>query len=136
MQKPLGDGRTAIYIVEGGGCGGCVLEAQAALTARYGAIPKGLVQVEAPAHADVLVVCGPIPSPIVEEVERLAESLHEPWGCVRLGDCAAAKVFDREIAVAGCPPSPEQILAAIWAVAEARGGPEPTPEVSEEEENP
>jgi Ni,Fe-hydrogenase III small subunit len=124
----------AIYIVEGAGCGACVLEAQAALTAHYGTSQEGLVVVEAPAHADVLVLCGPMPSPITGEVERLAHSLHEPWGCVRLGDCATDKVFDREVPVAGCPPTPEEILEAIRAVAQDRGEPDPAADNSSGEE--
>ena len=100
-----------IQILEGAGCGGCALEAQSALTKRYGAADRGIRAVEAPAHADVLVVCGPSPAPLAEEVTRLEEELALPCRRVHLGDCAREE--GTAILVAGCPPSPETILSAI-----------------------
>jgi Ni,Fe-hydrogenase III small subunit len=102
-----------ILIVEGAGCGGCALEAQSALTKRYGAAERGIRAVETSPHADILVVCGPTPMPLAEEVQRLEEGLALPRKRVGLGDCAQGE--ESEIVVPGCPPSPEAILAAIEA---------------------
>ena len=106
--------RIGIYLLNGGGCGGCALEAQAALSARYGAGRRGIVAVESPAHADVLVLCGALPEALRAEVARLVEAMPDPWACVHLGDCAGQGIVaEGEVAVAGCPPSPEEILAAV-----------------------
>lgn len=108
--------RIGVYLLEGGGCGGCALEAQAALGTCYGAARRRIVSVETPAHADVLVVCGALPESLREEVEGLLETMPEPRVCVHLGDCAAeGVVLEGEVAVTGCPPGPAEILEAITA---------------------
>lgn len=114
---PLG-----IYIVEGASCGGCALETAAALASPYAAARGGIHLVDAPAHADVLVLCGDMPSPLAEEVQRLARTLHAPWVCLQVGDCVTQEVgLERaEMIVSGCPPDPTEILTAIWAAWEAR----------------
>lgn len=106
----------AIYLVEGGGCGGCALEVEAARSPRYGAIRRGIVVVDTPAHADLLLLCGSTPLPMVEEIRHLAQQVHRPWRCLRLGDCAleGEAIFPgREVTVPGCPPRPEEIIEAI-----------------------
>jgi len=112
-RKPLAKRSLRILILEGAGCGGCALEAQSALTKRYGAAGRGIRTVEAPAHADVLVVCGSSPTPLAEEIRRLEEELALPRRRVHLGDCAREE--GTAVVVAGCPPSPEAILSAIEA---------------------
>ncbi len=100
-----------VYWVMGSGCGGCALEAQAVLARRYRAVQRGIVAVESPAHADVLVLCG---TPEGEAARRLEVWLAEPWGCVWVGDCTPAGSLGEEgVPVSGCPPSPEDILRGI-----------------------
>jgi Ni,Fe-hydrogenase III small subunit len=79
--------------------------------------------VETPSHADVLLLCGAGPSSLVAELHQIAESLYEPWICLRLGDCGVETeaVFPgREIALPGCAPEPEEILNALEAVRHGR----------------
>ena len=114
-------GSVRVFLVKGSGCGGCALEAQAALAKRYGAIRRGFVVVETPAHADVLLLCGPTPSPLAEEVEGLVRLLHPPRLCIRLGECAeGSAAVAEEIIVPGCPPSPDEIIVAVRAAWKAR----------------
>lgn len=109
-------GRIAVFVVEGVGCGGCAEEARSALLSRYGAPRRGVVAVDSPAHADALLLCGTMLPPLLQEVQRLAESLSEPWICLRLGDCGveAGAIFPgHEVTLCGCPPSPEMILESL-----------------------
>jgi len=74
-----------------------------------------MVQVESLEHTDVLLLCGPMLSPLLEEVQALAERLPKPWVCLHMGDCGAEleSLFEGEVSVRGCPPSPEAILQAL-----------------------
>lgn len=111
-----GRARIGVYLVEGIGCSGCVLEARAVLATRYAAAGQAIVLVGAPAHADLLLLCGTFPAPLAEEVQALAQALPEPWACLHLGDCGGAALFpDREVSLPGCPPGPEGILDAVRA---------------------
>lgn len=110
------DRGVAVYLVEGSGCGGCALEAQAALARRYGAPGRPIRAVGAPAHADVLVLCGALPDSLREELQHLTALLPAPWTCVHLGDCAGeGLVVEGAGTVAGCPPTPEAIREAVEA---------------------
>ncbi len=114
----VGLGLVKVYLVEGSGCGGCFQEALAALLARPYRRP-GVAWVEAPAHADLLLWCGRQAGLPEEEVRQLLGRFHRPWACLRLGDCGAgekAVLPGREVFVAGCPPGPEEILAALEAI--------------------
>ena len=103
-----------VYLVMGAGCGGCALEAQAALAKRYRAARRGIRAVETPAHADVLVICGALEGALGEAARSLGMDPSEVWGWVRVGDCAPAGPWaEGGVAVAGCPPSPEAILEGI-----------------------
>ena len=102
-----------VCLLDGAGCGGCALEAQAALTARYGAARRGIRMVESPAHADVLLLCGPLSALLSEQVLQLESLLQRPWVRLQMGDCAVEEAAGPILA--GCPPAPEAILAAIVA---------------------
>lgn len=108
-----------VFLLECAGCGGCALEARAALTRPYRKANQGIRVVETPAHADVLVLCGPVPAPLAEAVRHIIETAPPPCPRVRLGDCAW-EGSDRPL-VAGCPPEPEAILAAIMTAWKNRG---------------
>ncbi len=103
-----------VYWVWGSGCGGCALEAQATLARRYRAVRRGIVAVESPAHADVLVFCGALEGMLGEAARCLEKHLSGPWGRVWVGDCTpASPQGEGGVQVAGCPPSPEDILKGI-----------------------
>lgn len=107
-----------VFVLECSGCGGCALEARAALLRPLQEGRQSLRAVETPAHADVLVLCGAVPTPLVEEVQRVVEMPASPCVRVRLGDCAWEG--GTQSVVPGCPPSPEAIQAAIAAAWENR----------------
>lgn len=128
MGKPI-----RVYWVLGSGCGGCALEAQAILARRYRAACRGIVAVESPAHADVLVLCGTLEGGLGEAARRLAADLSRPWGCVWVGDCTPAGLLaEGGIRVAGCPPSPEDILRGIEEAGGRRRRPAAAGEESEQ----
>ncbi len=113
-----------VAILEGIGCGGCAREALAALNL-LGVHSVRPVLVEAPAHADVLLLCGAFPPALRETVHRLSEGLSTPWRCIRLGDCADEALWETEQRVPGCPPNPEEIFRALTETeASAEGGQE------------
>ncbi len=89
---------------------------------RYKASQHGLVLVESPARADIVVVCGPLSGPAAEELQRQAALLQAPWVMLRLGDCAAEEEGAGAVVVGGCPPDPEEILAAAWEAWTTRFG--------------
>ncbi len=113
-----------VAILDGAGCGGCALEAWAAVGAYEATCGRRLL-VDAPAHADLLVLCGDFPPPLRDAVQALARTLTAPWSCMRLGDCAGEPVFEGERRLAGCPPTPQEILRALTEIAAAQEeGPE------------
>ncbi len=80
---------------------------------RYKAGQHGLTFVESPARADVIVLCGPLAGSAAEELQRQASLVQPPWAMLRLGDCAAEEGEEGAMVVCGCPPGPEEILAAV-----------------------
>ncbi len=116
-----------VCLLDGAGCGGCALEAEAALTTRYGAARRGVRLVESPLHADVLLLCGPLRAPLAEYVQQLESQAPRPWVRLQIGDCAGEETVVPVLP--GCPPAPEAILAAIleaWR-RRPRGGQEGPP---------
>jgi Ni,Fe-hydrogenase III small subunit len=100
-----------IFLLECSGCGACALQTRAVLTKSQQAAGPGLRAVDTPAHADVLVLCGAVPAPLVEEVQRVMEMPASPCIRVLIGDCAWES--GKQSVVPGCPPSLEAILDAI-----------------------
>ncbi len=114
-----------VCLLEGAGCGGCTVQAHAALWTQYEALRRGCIPVETPAHADVLLICGPLPTQLDEEIQRLGQTVAEPWACVHLGECAVEEILDGHLVVLlpKCPPSPEEILTAVRAAWKERSRP-------------
>lgn len=100
-----------VCLLDGTGCGGCALEAEAALALYQGAARRGIRPVESPLHADVLLLCGPLRMPLAEYVQQIESSMLQPWVRLQIGDCGDE---ESEAAILrGCPPAPEAILEAI-----------------------
>lgn len=121
--------------LETGGCGACAQSLYALLAPRYAAelAAQGITFARSPRHADILLLCGPMTTASRAAVRRVVETLPEPRVLIAVGDCAItgcvfsgspylsippADDLDANVEIAGCPPSPSSILAAIAEAAQ------------------
>ena len=124
----------AIRHVPAGGCNGCEIELRALAGVLYDLERLGLRFVASPAHADVLLLTGPLTRNMHEAALRSWTVTPDPKWVVALGDCAVdGGVFKGNYAVRGgadgplpvdllirgCPPPPAQILAGLLTLVEA-----------------
>lgn len=117
-----------IYHINTGSCNGCDIEIVAVLTPRYDAERFGVVLVESPRHADILLVTGPVCHQNLDRVKRVYEQTPDPKMVIAVGACSSTNgVFDGsycidgplddvipvDVYVIGCPPRPENILFGV-----------------------
>lgn len=121
----------ALRLVDAGSCNGCELELNALGNPYYDLERFGLHFVASPRHADVLLVTGPVTKNMREALLRTYDAIPAPKWVVAVGDCAtcgglyarsyaceggAAAVLPVDLRIAGCPPSPTQLLAGLLAL--------------------
>jgi Ni,Fe-hydrogenase III small subunit len=135
--KPAGDrpsaaaglgGSVQIRHVDAGSCNGCEVEIGSAFGPVYDAERYGARLVASPRHADALLVTGPVTRNMAEPLRRTYAAVPAPKLVVAVGDCArncgafagaygvagaVADVVPVDVEVAGCPPRPEDIVAAV-----------------------
>jgi Ni,Fe-hydrogenase III small subunit len=114
--------------VDAGSCNGCELEIHALNNAFYNLEGLGIKFVASPRHADLLLVTGPVARNMELALKRTYDATPDPKLVVAVGDCgcsggifgcsyasagAVANVIPVDVAVPGCPPHPNRILAAI-----------------------
>jgi len=114
--------------VDAGSCNGCEIEIAAAFGPVYDAERYGARLVASPRHADALLVTGPVTRNMRTALRRTWEAVPEPRVAVAVGDCArdcgvfaeaygvvgpVRSVIPVAVEVPGCPPSPEDIIAAL-----------------------
>jgi Ni,Fe-hydrogenase III small subunit len=114
--------------VDAGSCNGCELEIHALGNPVYNIEGLGIKFVASPRHADLLLVTGPVSRHMEVALRRTYDATPDPKLVVAVGDCGCtgglfgqnyaslgrvANVLPVNVAVAGCPPSPNQILAGI-----------------------
>jgi Ni,Fe-hydrogenase III small subunit len=114
--------------VDAGSCNGCELEIHALNNAFYNIEGLGIRFVASPRHADLLLVTGPVSRHMELALKRTYDATPDPKLVVAVGDCGAnggifgcsyasagavANVIPVNVAVPGCPPSPNRILAGI-----------------------
>jgi Ni,Fe-hydrogenase III small subunit len=127
----------AIRQVDAGSCNGCELEIHALSNAFYDIERFGLRFVASPRHADVLLVTGPVTKNMQEALLRTFNATPDPKWVVAVGGCAAdggifkgsyacvggvADAIPVDLHVAGCPPSPTDLLRGLLALLEHVGG--------------
>jgi Ni,Fe-hydrogenase III small subunit len=118
----------AIRQVDAGSCNGCELEIHALNNPYYNIEGLGIRFVASPRHADMLLVTGPVSRHMEAALRRTYDATPEPKLVVAVGDCGCngglfgesyatcgrvANVIPVDVAVAGCPPAPIEILRAI-----------------------
>ncbi len=123
----------AIREVDAGSCNGCELEIHALNNAFYDLERFGLRFVASPRHADVLMVTGPVTRNMREALTRTYNATPDPKWVVAVGRCAAdggvfagsyavaggvGAVVPVDLHIAGCPPSPRQLLQGLLALIE------------------
>ena len=116
-----------------GSCNGCEIELRLLAAAQHDAARHGLVFVDAPAHADLLLVTGPVARNSQPALGATWDAMPDPKQVVAIGDCAVdGGVFKGSYAVAGgvgstlpvglairgCPPTPEQLIEGLRRLAE------------------
>jgi len=121
-------GSVQLRHVDAGSCGGCEVEIGAAFGPVYDAERYGARLVASPRHADALVVTGVVTRNMAEPLRRTYEAVPAPKLVVAVGDCArdcgvfkgaygvtgaVRDVLPVDAEVPGCPPRPEEIVAAI-----------------------
>ena len=114
--------------VDAGSCNGCELEIHALNNALYNIEGLGIKFVASPRHADMLLVTGPVARNMQLALKRTYEATPDPKLVVAVGDCGCtggifgesyasagrvSNVIPVDVAVPGCPPSPDRILAGI-----------------------
>jgi Ni,Fe-hydrogenase III small subunit len=114
--------------IDAGSCNGCELEIHALNNAFYNLEGLGIRFVASPRHADLLLVTGPVARNMELALKRTYDATPDPKLVVAIGDCgctggifgssyaslgSVANVIPVNVAVPGCPPHPNRILAAI-----------------------
>ncbi|MBI1818791.1 MAG: NADH-quinone oxidoreductase subunit B family protein [Nitrospirae bacterium] len=121
--------------VDTGSCNGCEMEMNALMNPMYDAERFGIHIAASPRHADALVVTGPVTFNMEKSLKDVYRSTPEPRLIFALGDCAidcgmfknsyavtgpVEKHIPVDVKIPGCPPRPNEILAALLAVMDRR----------------
>jgi Ni,Fe-hydrogenase III small subunit len=124
-------GSVQVRCVDAGSCNGCEIEIAAAFNPVYDAERYGARLVASPRHADVALVTGPVTRNMAEPLRRTVAAMPEPRMVVAVGDCAincgeftggygvegaVSDVVPVDLQVPGCPPGPDEIVAALRRV--------------------
>ena len=116
----------------------CAIELMDFGAARIDAERKGYLLFRAtPRQCDVMLVAGWVTKSMVPEVKRLYEQMTEPRHVIAFGECATCggpwwesynivrgidQVLPVDVYVAGCPPRPENLFAALMKLQDKLGG--------------
>lgn len=121
----------ALRHVDAGSCNGCEIEISGCFSPVYDAEQYGARLVASPRHADGLLVTGVVTHNMASALRDAYTATPGPKVVIALGDCArncgtlaggpgvAGAVGDFlpvDVDVPGCPPTPEDIIAALRSV--------------------
>lgn len=121
----------AIRQVDAGSCNGCELEINALNNPLYDIERFGVRFVASPRHADVLLVTGPVSRHMESALRRTFRATPSPKYVIASGDCAChggefgvsyasrgavENVIPVDFKIAGCPPSPIQLINGLLAM--------------------
>ncbi len=117
-----------VYPIAMGACNGCDQQILALNAPAYQLRSMGISFVNSPRHADIVLLTGVLTKRMRSIVERTLEAVPSPHALVAVGDCAihggvfadnpqifanASDILNVNIEIAGDPPTPDQIIAAI-----------------------
>lgn len=121
-------GSVQVRHVDAGSCNGCEIEIGAAFGPAYDGERYGARLVASPRHADALLVTGPVTRNMADPLRKTYDATPDPKVVVAVGDCArncgvfaggygvegaVRDVVPVDVEIAGCPPEPEAIIAAL-----------------------
>jgi Ni,Fe-hydrogenase III small subunit len=124
-------GSLQIRHVDAGSCNGCEVEIAGAFGPVYDAERFGARLVASPRHADALLVTGVVRRNMAEPLRATVDATPRPRWVIACGDCAVNQgvfkgaygvvgavddVVPVDVEIAGCPPDPGRIIAALRAV--------------------
>lgn len=124
-------GSLQIRHVDAGSCNGCEVEISGAFGPVYDAERFGARLVASPRHADALLVTGVVTRNMAQPLRNTLAATPQPRVVVACGDCAlnrgvfgdaygvvgsVGEVIGVDVEIPGCPPSPDQVVAALRAV--------------------
>ncbi|MHA7666193.1 NADH-quinone oxidoreductase subunit B family protein [Mycolicibacterium sp. HS_4_1] len=124
-------GSLQIRHVDAGSCNGCEVEISGAFGPVYDAERFGARLVASPRHADALLVTGVVTHNMADPLRHTVAATPLPRVVIACGDCALNRgvfadaygvlgavhdVVDVDVEIAGCPPTPDQIIAALRSV--------------------
>ncbi len=125
----------AVRVVDAGSCNACELEIQALGNPYYNLEGLGVHFVASPRHADLLLVTGPVTRHMEQALQRTYAAMPQPRLVVAVGDCArdggvfgcsyacrggVQGLLPVDVYVAGCPPTPRDLLAGMLRAVRAR----------------
>lgn len=116
----------------------CAIELMDFGSARIDAERKGYLLFRGtPRQCDVMIIAGWVTKSMVPEIKRLYEQMAEPKYVIAFGECATCggpwwesynimkgidQVLKVDVYVAGCPPRPENLFAALMKLQKKIGG--------------
>lgn len=121
-------GALTIRHVDAGSCNGCELEINALNNPYYNLEGLGIRFVASPRHADLLLVTGPVSRHMETALKRTYDATPDPKLVVAIGECGCtggifgesyaclgrvSNVIPVDVAVPGCPPTPQAIIQGI-----------------------
>ena len=124
-------GALALRHVDAGSCNGCEIEISGCFSPVYDAERHGVRLVASPRHADGLLVTGAVTRNMSAALRTTYEATPGPKVVVAIGDCAhdcgmfagapgvegpVSDFVPVDVVVRGCPPPPDQIIAALRQV--------------------
>jgi Ni,Fe-hydrogenase III small subunit len=132
VKPPAGvRGSLSIRHVDAGSCNGCEVEISGAFGPVYDAERFGARLVASPRHADALLVTGVVTRNMVEPLRNTLDATPRPRVVIACGDCALNRGIFRDaygvvgavdevvpvdVKIAGCPPTPSDIVAGLRSV--------------------
>jgi len=121
-------GSLALRMVDSGSCNACEAECNALANPYYNLERLGIYFVASPRHADVMLLSGVVTFNMQPHVLEAYEQIPEPKWIITLGDCPVMQApFEKTFAIqgpadkhlnithhiAGCPPSPKEIMQGL-----------------------
>ena len=132
LKPPTGvTGSLQLRHVDAGSCNGCEIEISGAFSPVYDAEQFGARLVASPRHADALLVTGVVTRNMEQPLRDTYAAMPRPRVVIAVGDCArncgmfangygvvgaVSDVVAVDLEVAGCPPTPRQIVTALRSV--------------------